>query len=116
MGVKKNTSKWGFDEYHLKGMTVSLSQVPYLLSLKKFPGVQFVGLDEPDDVLNQTHQELFVRGGFIMFDSAALDSLSFREYFLSVGTRQKGTIDAGFTRGLCEFKVRWKRCQKLYKN
>lgn len=98
-------------------MTLSLSQVPYLLSLKKFPGVQFVGLDEPDDVLNQTHQELFVRGGFIMFDSAALESLSLCEYFLlSVGMHHKGTIDAGFTHGLCEFKVRWKWCQKLYKN
>lgn len=96
-------------------LSLSLSQVPYLLRLKKFPGVQFVGLDEPDDVLNQTHQELFVRGGFIMFDSAALESLSFCEY-LSVGTRQKVTIDAGFTHGLCEFKVRWKWCQKLYKN
>eukprot|EP00066_Takifugu_rubripes_P016555 XP_011605821.1 PREDICTED: protein FAM208B isoform X2 [Takifugu rubripes] len=52
-----------------------ICEVPYLLSLKKFPGVQFVGLDEPDDVLNQTHQELFVRGGFIMFDRAALESL-----------------------------------------
>lgn len=91
--------------------------MPYLLSLKKFPGVQFVGLDEPDDVLHQTHQELFVKGGFIMFDRAALESLSLCEYFLlSVGTRQKDIIDAGFTRGLFEFKVTWKWCQRLYKN
>lgn len=63
-------------------VSLSLSQVPYLLSLKKFPGVQFVGLDKPDDILNQTHQKLFVRGGFIMFDSTALESLSLCEYFL----------------------------------
>lgn len=56
------------------------SQVPYLLSLKKCPGVQFAGIDEPDDVVNQIHQELFVRGGFIMFDRAALESLRLRTY------------------------------------
>lgn len=61
------------------------SQVPYLLSLKKSPGVQFAGIDEPDDVVNQTHQELFVRGGFIMFDRAALESLRLRMYFHIVG-------------------------------
>lgn len=97
-------------------LSLSLSQVPYLLSLKKFPGVQFVGLDEPDDVLNQSHQELFIRGGFIMFDSAALESLSLCEYFLlPVRMRQKGMIDCYFTHGLCEFQVTWKWCQKLYK-
>lgn len=98
-------------------MNDCLSQVPYLLSLKKFPGVQFVGLDEPDDVLNRTHQELFVRGGFIMFDRAALESLRLCEYLYNVGLmRQRGVIDAGFTHDLCEFKVTWKWCQKLYKN
>lgn len=57
-----------------------LSQVPYLLSLKKFRGVQFAGIDEPDDFINLTHQELFVRGGFLMFDRAALESLKLRMY------------------------------------
>lgn len=54
---------------------ILLSQVPHLLKLKKLPDVQFAGIDEPDDVLNLTHQELFVRGGFIMFDRAALEAL-----------------------------------------
>lgn len=61
------------------------SQVPYLLSLKKSPGVQFAGIDEPDDVVNQTHQELFVSGGFVMLDRAALESLRLRTYFHTVG-------------------------------
>ncbi|CAG08688.1 unnamed protein product [Tetraodon nigroviridis] len=61
--------------------------VPYLLSLKKCPGVQFAGIDEPDDVVNQIHQELFVRGGFIMFDRAALESLRLRT--LSGEAREK---------------------------
>lgn len=55
-----------------------LSQVPHLLKLKKSPGVQFAGIDEPGDVVNHTHQALFMRGGFIMFDRAALESLSLR--------------------------------------
>lgn len=94
-----------------------LSQVPHLLSLKKLPGVQFAGLDQPHDVLNLTHQELFVRGGFIMFERAALESLRLRTWFYIVGlSRQKGMNNAGFTHELCEFKVTWKWCQKGYKN
>uniref|UniRef100_UPI0037E81E95 protein TASOR 2 isoform X2 n=1 Tax=Semicossyphus pulcher TaxID=241346 RepID=UPI0037E81E95 len=53
-----------------------ICEVPHLLELKKSPGVQFAGIDEPDDVVNLTHQELFTRGGFIMFDRAALEPLS----------------------------------------
>uniref|UniRef100_A0A3Q1J401 Uncharacterized protein n=1 Tax=Anabas testudineus TaxID=64144 RepID=A0A3Q1J401_ANATE len=53
-----------------------ICEVPHLLELKKSPGVQFAGIDEPDDVVNLTHQELFTRGGFIMFNRAALESLS----------------------------------------
>ncbi|XP_070763138.1 protein TASOR [Enoplosus armatus] len=53
-----------------------ICEVPHLLELKKSPGVQFAGIDEPDDVVNLTHQELFTRGGFIMIDRAALEPLS----------------------------------------
>ncbi|XP_058500978.1 protein TASOR 2-like isoform X2 [Solea solea] len=53
-----------------------ISKVPRLLELKKTPGVQFAGIDEPDDVVNLTHQELFTQGGFIMFDRAALGDIS----------------------------------------
>ncbi|KAM9854806.1 uncharacterized protein tasor2 [Aulostomus maculatus] len=51
-------------------------EVPHLLELKRSPGVQFAGIDEPEDVVNLTYQELFLRGGFIMLDEAALESLS----------------------------------------
>ncbi|KAM7414880.1 hypothetical protein PAMA_019612 [Pampus argenteus] len=53
-----------------------ICEVPHLLDLKKSPGVQFVGIDEPDDVVNLTYQELFTRGGFVMLDKAALELLS----------------------------------------
>ncbi|CAJ1056339.1 uncharacterized protein tasor2 [Xyrichtys novacula] len=53
-----------------------ICEVPHLLELKKSPAVQFAGIDEPDDVVNLTHQELFTRGGLIMFDKALLEPLS----------------------------------------
>ncbi|XP_056272740.1 uncharacterized protein tasor2 isoform X2 [Pseudoliparis swirei] len=53
-----------------------ICEVPHLLKLKTSPGVQFAGIDEPDDVVNLTHQELFKRGGFLMFHRAALEPLS----------------------------------------
>lgn len=79
--------------------------MPYLLSLKKSPGVQFAGIDEPDDVVNETHQELFVKGGFIMFDRAALESLRLRTYFHIIGLSRQKIIHSGVTHVLCEFKV-----------
>lgn len=66
----------------LTDLLTFLSQVPNLLMLKKFRGVRFAGIDEPDDVVNLTHQELFVKGGFILFDRAILESLSLRMSFL----------------------------------
>lgn len=51
-------------------------QIPNLLMLKKLRGVRFAGIDEPDDVVNLTHQELFVKGGFVVFDRATLECLS----------------------------------------
>ncbi|XP_061750274.1 protein TASOR 2 isoform X2 [Nerophis ophidion] len=57
-------------------IAASICQVPHLLELKKSLGVQFVGIDEPSDVMNRTYQELFVNGGFVMFDGGTLESLS----------------------------------------
>ncbi|MEQ2224317.1 hypothetical protein ILYODFUR_006230 [Ilyodon furcidens] len=53
-----------------------ICKIPDLLKLKMTPGVLFAGIDEPDDVLNLTHQELFTRAGFVMFDRAVLEPLS----------------------------------------
>ncbi|PWA28477.1 hypothetical protein CCH79_00016306, partial [Gambusia affinis] len=53
-----------------------ICKIPHLLKLKMSPGVLFAGIDEPDDVINLTHQELFIRAGFVMFDRAVLEPLS----------------------------------------
>lgn len=50
--------------------------MPQLLKLRMSPAVQFAGIDEPDDVGNLTYQEIFIKGGFVMFDGAAVQSLS----------------------------------------
>uniref|UniRef100_A0A146P2U3 Uncharacterized LOC105938542 n=1 Tax=Fundulus heteroclitus TaxID=8078 RepID=A0A146P2U3_FUNHE len=53
-----------------------ICKIPHLLKLKMTPGVLFAGIDEPDDVINLTHQELFTQAGFVMFDRAVLEPLS----------------------------------------
>ncbi|XP_030628969.1 uncharacterized protein tasor2 [Chanos chanos] len=53
-----------------------ICEVPHLLELRKSSSVLFAGVDRPDDVVNLTHQELFVKGGFVVFDGTALETLS----------------------------------------
>uniref|UniRef100_A0A3Q2YXX7 Uncharacterized LOC109522957 n=1 Tax=Hippocampus comes TaxID=109280 RepID=A0A3Q2YXX7_HIPCM len=57
-------------------ISAHLPEVPHLLELKKSPEVRFAGIDEPHDVMNLTHQELFLSGGFVMFDGPSLEALS----------------------------------------
>ncbi|XP_019895771.3 uncharacterized protein tasor2 isoform X2 [Esox lucius] len=74
-----------------------ICQVPHLLELKKSPNVLFAGIDRPDDIINLTHQELFCKGGFVVFEGAALDSLSLSNM----------KIMSGFLEGLSK-KGKWK--------
>uniref|UniRef100_A0A8C2GFF0 Transcription activation suppressor family member 2 n=1 Tax=Cyprinus carpio TaxID=7962 RepID=A0A8C2GFF0_CYPCA len=60
-------------------------KVPYLLELKKSPSVLFAGIDRPDDVVNFTHQELFAKGGFIVCDELALNTLTLGDMKKVVG-------------------------------
>ncbi|XP_061679671.1 uncharacterized protein tasor2 [Syngnathoides biaculeatus] len=60
-------------------ISVHLSEIPHLLELKKSPDVLFAGIDEPYDLVHLTHQELFLGGGFVMFDRSSLESLSLDE-------------------------------------
>lgn len=53
-----------------------LHQIPSLLKLKHFPSVVFAGVDSPEDILNDTYQELFRSGGFVVSDDRILESLS----------------------------------------
>ncbi|XP_042617709.1 uncharacterized protein LOC109102327 isoform X2 [Cyprinus carpio] len=62
-----------------------ICEVPYLLELKKLPSVLFAGIDRPDDVVNLTHQELFAKGGFIVCDELALDTLTLDDMKKVVG-------------------------------
>ncbi|XP_056115730.1 uncharacterized protein tasor2 isoform X2 [Rhinichthys klamathensis goyatoka] len=62
-----------------------ICEVPYLLELKKSPNVLFAGIDRPDDVVNLAHQELFAKGGFIVCDDLALDTLTLDDMKKVVG-------------------------------
>ncbi|XP_027986701.2 protein TASOR 2 [Eptesicus fuscus] len=53
-----------------------LHQIPCLLKLKHFPGVIFAGVDNSEDVLNYTYQELFRTGGFVVSDDRILETLT----------------------------------------
>ncbi|XP_070237308.1 protein TASOR 2 isoform X4 [Bos mutus] len=53
-----------------------LHQIPSLLKLKHFPRVVFAGVDSPEDVLNNTYQELFRTGGFVVSDDKLLETLT----------------------------------------
>ncbi|XP_060788342.1 uncharacterized protein tasor2 isoform X4 [Neoarius graeffei] len=64
-------------------------QVPFLLELKKSSRVLFAGIDQPDDVVNLTHQELFAKGGFVVFDETALDTLNLENMKKIVGIMEE---------------------------
>ncbi|XP_029403229.1 protein FAM208B isoform X3 [Mus pahari] len=53
-----------------------LHQIPSLLKLKHFPSVIFAGVDSPEDILNDTYQELFRSGGFVVSDDVILENLT----------------------------------------
>ncbi|XP_063116250.1 protein TASOR 2 isoform X3 [Cavia porcellus] len=53
-----------------------LHQIPSLLRLKRLPGVIFAGVDNPEDVLSDTHQELFCTGGFVVSDDKILETIT----------------------------------------
>ncbi|XP_057642882.1 protein TASOR 2 isoform X2 [Chionomys nivalis] len=53
-----------------------LHQIPSLLKLKHFPSVIFAGVDTPEDILNDTYQELFRSGGFVVSDGDILENLT----------------------------------------
>ncbi|XP_047375803.1 protein TASOR 2 isoform X5 [Sciurus carolinensis] len=53
-----------------------LHQIPSLLKLKHFPNVIFAGIDSPEDVVNDTYQELFHTGGFVISDDKILEHLT----------------------------------------
>ncbi|XP_072537564.1 uncharacterized protein tasor2 isoform X2 [Salminus brasiliensis] len=66
-----------------------ICEVPHLLELKKSSRVLFAGIDQPDDVVNLTHQELFAKGGFVVFDDTALDTLSLEHMKKVVGIMEE---------------------------
>uniref|UniRef100_UPI00398F1CB1 uncharacterized protein n=1 Tax=Pristiophorus japonicus TaxID=55135 RepID=UPI00398F1CB1 len=57
-------------------ISAHLHQIPHLTALKQMPCVQFVGVDNPGDIKDQTFQELFSSGGFVVSDGTVLDTVA----------------------------------------
>ncbi|KAM7006484.1 protein TASOR, partial [Tautogolabrus adspersus] len=51
----------------------NVHKIPRLVSLKRRPSVVFMGIDTPDDVMNNSFNELFVSGGCIVSDEMVLN-------------------------------------------
>ncbi|XP_041637621.1 protein TASOR-like [Cheilinus undulatus] len=51
----------------------NVHKIPGLVSLKRQPSVVFMGIDTPDDVMNNSFNELFVSGGCIVSDELVLN-------------------------------------------
>ncbi|XP_066499421.1 protein TASOR 2 isoform X2 [Hoplias malabaricus] len=66
-----------------------ICDVPHLLELKKSSKVLFAGIDQPDDVVNLTHQELFAKGGFVVLDDNSLDTLTLENMKRVVGIMEE---------------------------
>ncbi|KAM8972141.1 protein TASOR 2 [Pelodytes ibericus] len=50
--------------------------IPCLLKLKLLPNVSFVGMDSPEDITDNTYEELFQAGGFVVSDQSVLEKMS----------------------------------------
>lgn len=88
-----------------------ICKVPYLLELKKSSRVLFAGIDRPDDVVNLTHQELFARGGFVVFDESAMDALSLENMKNIVGIMEE--LDK---KGKWKWYLHYRNSRKLREN
>ncbi|XP_043570002.1 protein TASOR 2-like isoform X3 [Chiloscyllium plagiosum] len=53
-----------------------LHQIPHLVELKQVPCVQFAGVDNAEDIKDQTFQELFTSGGFVVSDGTVLNNVT----------------------------------------
>ncbi|KAJ8245295.1 hypothetical protein GJAV_G00269210 [Gymnothorax javanicus] len=70
-----------------------LCTIPHLLDLKRSPGVLFAGVDQPDDVINHTYQELLRDGGFTVYDADTLSSITLGDVRRLMGTLEE--LNAG---------------------
>ncbi|KAM5235391.1 protein TASOR 2 [Ctenodactylus gundi] len=66
-----------------------LHLIPSLLKLKQLPNVLFAGVDSPEDVLNDTYQELFRTGGFVVSDDKLLETITLAQLKEIVKTLEK---------------------------
>ncbi|OCT87207.1 protein TASOR 2 isoform X2 [Xenopus laevis] len=56
-------------------ISVHIHKIPCLLQLRLLPNVTFAGVDNPEDIMDSSFQELFQSGGFVVSDQTVMDSI-----------------------------------------
>ncbi|XP_053261042.1 protein TASOR 2 isoform X1 [Podarcis raffonei] len=79
-------------------------KIPSLLRLKRFPSVTFVGVDNPEDIFDNTHQELFHSGGFVVSDDKVLEAMTVGELKDAAKTLEKLNCSHGRWSWLLHYK------------
>uniref|UniRef100_A0A6I8QBK1 Transcription activation suppressor family member 2 n=1 Tax=Xenopus tropicalis TaxID=8364 RepID=A0A6I8QBK1_XENTR len=51
-------------------------KIPCLLQLRLLPNVTFAGVDNPEDIMESSYQEVFHSGGFVVSDQTVIESIS----------------------------------------
>ncbi|OCT89248.1 hypothetical protein XELAEV_18017867mg [Xenopus laevis] len=53
-----------------------IQKIPCLLQLRLLPNVTFAGVDNPEDIMDSSYQELLQSGGFVVSDQTVMESIS----------------------------------------
>ncbi|XP_032304301.1 protein TASOR 2 isoform X2 [Coturnix japonica] len=71
--MKHRDTNWLLVIIRNEDISSHIHKVPCLLRLKHCPSVVFAGVDSPEDITDQTYQELFCSGGFVVSDDELLE-------------------------------------------
>eukprot|EP00076_Gallus_gallus_P043371 XP_025008909.1 protein FAM208B isoform X4 [Gallus gallus] len=74
--TKHRDTNWLLVVIRNEDISSHIHKVPCLLRLKHCPSVVFAGLDSPEDITDQTYQELFHTGGFVVSDNEVLETVT----------------------------------------
>ncbi|XP_072206017.1 protein TASOR 2 isoform X2 [Excalfactoria chinensis] len=72
--MKQRDTNWLLVIIRNEDISSHIHKVPCLLRLKHRPNVVFAGVDSPEDITDQTYQELFHSGGFVVSDDEVLET------------------------------------------
>ncbi|XP_042728446.1 protein TASOR 2 isoform X2 [Lagopus leucura] len=74
--TKHRDTNWLLVIIRNEDISSHIHKVPCLLRLKHCPNVVFAGVDSPEDIADQTYQQLFHTGGFVVSDNEVLETVT----------------------------------------